>query len=303
MPSLLLAGGTILAYALLFRFVLLCIHKSRMNQANEVNTNWGIKGLIVGLTLLLVTFWGLKQWLLVAGQAGLLGLIAALVLVRRSSVRVANNLPSSEVSKAELQHEITSPSTSNLRKSWKKRTVISTIVIGLVVVGGFSLARVFGGPEQGSISYLGADKPKQYPKQIDFKGQSFDLKYPDVFRSSPLEPVRPPFLEHYEFLNRQPTTWDLAIAIESLPSGEIGDDGSYRFRQVNAQRFTQNIESIAGNQIYIMTDTQASNGFAKAGFFLHDGKLASVSLIGGSANDAKTMEQDFHTILASWQWK
>ncbi len=309
MANFLVNGGAILAYLLIASYMLAYMRRVRARSIRNHLSRKQYVGLCLAIALLFLKFWNIGDGLLMAGQLLVLVMLGIFGLQRRQAARKARLAKRIDIYEEgqKLERTIEEAAGAIVAKKVKerdrKRLVVVALCVIVVICLVLGLIKLLNAPSQGIIKPQIATSTSKPTKLLPLKKNAFDTKYPDVFTPNLIDAAKPPFLEQYNFLKRQPLAWDLGVAIEALPSGNLRDDGSYNFRTVTANRFKERIENIAGNVVHIMTDTADQGGFAQAAFFTHDGKLAIVSLTGGTTNDTPAMQAAFTMVLSSWQWK
>ena len=261
---------------------------------------------LLGLVALLIKFITLADPVLITGQA--ITVLLCIVLVwwayappvprKTSTAEVVADVPTKP--KKQPKKQIVVPQTTTLPKPLIAFVVIIAIAMGVIV----GLMHVFSGTSQGTLSSSepsGTTVPT--PKQLTLTGVHFTLVYPNNFNQATIDAPHAPILENYNFAKPDTPSWRLAIQVESLPSGNINDDGSYHSRAVNPGRFTITPTAVNGFTMYIATDNASDSAFAKAAYFVHDGLLGSVALTGGGSQTVSQMQSLYMAILQSWEWR
>ncbi len=184
------------------------------------------------------------------------------------------------------------------------------IIIGIILLllfgGSFWLFWLINSPVTGrgtSVTGLVSSKlpAPATPKLLTLSGKHFSFNYPAVFSPMKLDSPITPILENYLLVKHQLNAWNIAVQIESLPSGNLLDDGSYHFRKVKADVYSEKIVTIAGMSVHEMSN-KTSSSFSTVAFFTHNGLMASLSLSGGNINDKEAMQSIMGNILSSWKW-
>jgi len=178
--------------------------------------------------------------------------------------------------------------------------VLLLFVIWAVILTLHALAA----PAQGNISQpSSASTPKQslVATTITTRGKTVAFTYPSFFGATTSQPFSAPVLERYSFLRHQAGSWQLQVEVDTLLSSDVRTDSGYALRAKNPASYTQEILTLQGQRVYIMTDTTAAT-FNKVAFMVHQGKLATIALSGGLPDDLRNMQAVFMAILQHWQW-
>src|SRR6267142_478900 len=123
----------------------------------------------------------------------------------------------------------------------KKRLSIAGVVLVLLGTALVWFFQVINSPSTGKGVVIASTNvsPATSHKLLTLTGKHFSFNYSDVFSRAPLDPPKAPILENYSLVKHQVNAWDLAIQIESLPSGNLYDDGSYHFRKVKTDIYSE----------------------------------------------------------------
>lgn len=105
----------------------------------------------------------------------------------------------------------------------------------------------------------------------------------------------------YTFMYRDIQTWNMAIEVVMIPSGNLSDNNGYQFRKVNPQIYQESQINVNNQPVTIMTDS-TYGGFSKVAFLVHGQYQAAVSLYGDDPNGLSNLNRTFSMILKSWQW-
>lgn len=296
MVNVLLNIGLITLYCGLVVWVMLLIRR-RNDESSPTLAVRSFLYVYAAAIILLLKFWQLEDSLLLVGQilVTFLLTIYALLLVgqvlvptpgrpQQAVFSAPNPVPAKE---------------RHISKRWKLALVAFIVVLA---AAGW-LIKLFNTSPVGTVGkpvYQASSVPTT--EQVTFTGKKFSFTYPNHFTASTTSAPKPPILESYVLLKRSTLSWQLAIQIESLPSGNFSDSGAYHFRQVHPERFSE-VRAVAnGMPVRVMTDKEATGSFAKNAFLVHNNILASVSLVGGSTADRDAMQADFDNVLSTWKW-
>ncbi len=247
--------------------------------------------LLLGLGLLLIKFVRLGDKVLIVGQAALV-LAAFAYCLQTYFMPTATSKPK--------------PSPLSKTKPYARRRTLaiaggmSVLVAAVVAVW---LVRSFNTSSQGTLDTSQVQPNSPAPQLVHFNGQRFRFSYSDYFSQSHTDPPRQPILENYIFVRHQVLAWQLAIQIESLPSGNVNDDGSYHFRSVTPDRFTDDLVSVNGAMVHVFSDKSSGFNFSKVLYLQHQGLVASLALSGGTPDDSAAMQTALLGIASSWQWR
>ena len=258
--------------------------------------------LLLGMVVLLAKFIMLTDPVLVTGQAIII--VECIVLAwwayappeprKAPAAQVVTEAP------AKPNKRRTTPQAKLRPQAFILVAVILAVAIGVLI----GLMHAFSGTSQGTISNLQPNAPTApAPKQLTLTGVHFNLVYPNNFNQVTIDAPHAPIIENYSFAKPDTPSWRLAIQVESLPSGNLNDDGSYHSRVVNPGRFTITPTAVNGATMYIATDNASDSAFAKAAYFEHDGLLGSVALTGGGSKTVDQMQSLYMAILQSWEWR
>ncbi|HSX37196.1 MAG TPA: hypothetical protein VLG13_03750 [Patescibacteria group bacterium] len=299
-------------FAAAAKIILISLHADS-GQPHQLSS-WQFIILVLGLAPLLIKFILLGDAVLIIGQAVLIP--AALIYGWRTFF-APPTIAGKPKPAASGQQSVTFPDAAMAtgqnpslhrpkrkpRGMRRKLAIAGGILLLMVVIVGIWIIRSFNTSSQGTL-----DKPQDAlanapaPKTVSFSGKRFSFNYTNYFTQSHTDPPSQPILENYIFVKHQLLDWQLAIQIESLPSGNLNDDGSYHFRSVTHDRFTDNPTTINGVMVHVFTDKSSGFNFAKVLYLQHQGLLAIISLGGGSSSDGDAMQAALLGIANSWQW-
>lgn len=187
-----------------------------------------------------------------------------------------------------------------VRVSLTKRRVIWSIVLLLICITAFWIYRTVNGSAEGTIvqSPTPTVAKEQYNKiRSDYAVFEIPTSFTAVSSSPPVAPV----LKNYNFIKQQFGSWQLAIHITRISSGNLSDDGTYNYRNVTTDQYSKETKTYGERQAVIFTDT-STQSFTKVGYISHGTLSASVSLMGGTPDVAQDMQATLDRILSTWQW-
>jgi hypothetical protein len=190
---------------------------------------------------------------------------------------------------------------SVLRRRWVRRLTGSLIVIGLLVATGIGVSHYINAPSTGTITSVIPTVAPKPAHTVSLQGTYANFSYPSDFNPVPDDKPVPPQLEVFSFVAHKAESLLLSIQVESLPTGNLRDNGSYNFRKTYPNRYTEVVKPINGQDIHIMSDTTSAM-YIKTAFFTHSGKVATVTISGGVPNDSAKTDQTLADIVRSWEW-
>jgi hypothetical protein len=189
----------------------------------------------------------------------------------------------------------------------KRRAIIIGGVSIVVVIAGFLFVITqLNKPVQGAVSTSTAAVAKNaYSVSLTpapYVNRYVSFTYPSGLTQRDSGPIQPPSVLDATFVARDVTSWVLAIDISTHPSSVATDASSYTLRKDNPAQYQQSQMIVNGKPVIIMTDTTTS-GFSRVAYLVHDGLLATVSLIGDDAVGTQPLQETFAMVLHSWQWQ
>ena len=291
--------GILLAYVVLAWVLWGYMRRVQADASRNVISRRQYVWLLAASSVLLIRFVILGDPGLIAGQAGLLILLGAFGYDRQRSSRPVQQ--SVAQSPQPTKKSATAPAASTPKRHRRRR---AAIVLLLLIIATVIISRQISAPTTGSIQVTDTPTKTTTIKQVSFSGQHFSFQHPESFTQNKVDPPKPPLVEQYDFLKRGGGQAELAIQIESLPSSNLIDSGSYHFRQAHPERFSETNISVNGMSVHVMTDNTSDASFARVAYFQHDGYLASVALTGSTGNVGASDSADvFQAVLDSWSWR
>jgi hypothetical protein len=130
-------------------------------------------------------------------------------------------------------------------------------------------------------------------------GKYLNFQYPGFFRPVPVEKPTGAQLSTFDYIAKSSPFWELAVQISSLPSGNLDNDGSYHMRSVSPDRYQRLSWTAGGSPVTVFADK--NDGYSKAAYIAHQGKLVSIALTG--SGDETRMDQVLQGVLNSLEWE
>ncbi|HXH27163.1 MAG TPA: hypothetical protein VNG90_04670 [Candidatus Acidoferrum sp.] len=188
-----------------------------------------------------------------------------------------------------------------------KLIVFLAIILLVAIIFIFVILPRLTGPSQGSVlnpSVVEDAKSKQLafdftPKTITGVYVSFTV--PSSMQVTPNSKMIGPVIETHNFAYRDVETWNLAITVLSVPSGNLKDDSSYSYRKQHPDVYQESHTIIANQPVTIMAD-KTSGGFKQVAFLVHGGRVADISLYGDDASGVDKLKTTLMMVITSWQW-
>lgn len=181
----------------------------------------------------------------------------------------------------------------------KKQGIYVVLLVALCLAG-FWVYRTVNGSAEGTItqSPAPAEVTEHYNK---ISSEYAVFQVPTSFTATSSDKPVTPVLKNYNFIKQQFGSWQLAIHITSIPSGNLSDDGTYNYRNVTTNQYHKETKQYDERQATIFTDTSTQT-FTKVGYITNGTLSASVSLMGGTSEAAEDMQATLDRILSTWQW-
>jgi hypothetical protein len=175
---------------------------------------------------------------------------------------------------------------SMYNRRWVRRLTGSMIAILVLILIAVSVSHYVNAPSSGTITSAIPTASPQPAHTISLQGKYANFSYPSDFNPLP---------------NDKPVPL-LSIQVESLPTNNLRDNGSYNFRKTYPDHYTEVVKPINGQDIYILTDKTSSN-YNKTAFFTHNGKVATVNINGGVPESSSDTDKMLTGIVSSWEWR
>lgn len=110
-----------------------------------------------------------------------------------------------------------------------------------------------------------------------------------------------PVIETHNFMFRDVETWNLAITILNVPSGNLKGDSAYSYRKAYPNIYQESHTVIGEQPVTVMTD-KTVGGFKEVAFLMHGALSADISLYGDDASGTGKLQATLNMIIGSWQW-
>jgi hypothetical protein len=191
---------------------------------------------------------------------------------------------------------------SMYNRRWVRRLTGSMIAILVLILIAVSVSHYVNAPSSGTITSAIPTASPQPAHTISLQGKYANFSYPSDFNPLPNDKPVPPQLEIFSFVAHRTESLLLSIQVESLPTNNLRDNGSYNFRKTYPDHYTEVVKPINGQDIYILTDKTSSN-YNKTAFFTHNGKVATVNINGGVPESSSDTDKMLTGIVSSWEWR
>ena len=170
--------------------------------------------------------------------------------------------------------------------STKKRVTAIAIVGAIVIllVGLKIVSSAFNAPVHGTISTTATKSTPTVQATINLRpktatGTYAHFNYPSGLTKDKSNAITPPVVAIYDFSYRDIESWDLAISIAIIPSGQLSDNNAYQFRKINPSTYQASQLVLNHTAIPVMTDKTVS-GFSKVAFLIQGQYQATHFLTG-----------------------
>ncbi len=184
--------------------------------------------------------------------------------------------------------------------SLRLRTKILLGIALVVVIGIIIFIRLINGSANGTISQT--KTPATTPiSNLTADGKTFSFSYPNSFHQIPADSLSAQDIEKFSLLSPQTSPWHIDIQIRKLPSGNITDDSSYKLRKLNPQQYAEQVVTINGNDMYVLTDI--TGGYNKIVFTVDTGRIASIAVTSNSATDSNQLDLALNQVIKTWKWR
>ncbi len=190
---------------------------------------------------------------------------------------------------------------ANIKKVKTRRLILPVIILALVLAAIF-LVKSLSKPAVGVISQPQLGQSDSAPKvqNTTATGKFISFAYPSDFTLHPQDRPSGQQLESFS-LSKGPSPFtNLNIEVDSLPNGNLADDGSYNFRVANAGRFKLEHWSAGGINLAVFSDQTLP--YAKTAFLVHGGRVLSISLSGGNPENSAAMDKTIKDLTSSIRW-
>lgn len=185
------------------------------------------------------------------------------------------------------------------RVAWLLAMVTVGVFLGLLIV---TLLKFIDGPvvatEGKTLAQLQAT-PAVSPSLNLWDGQYAELKYPGIFDQIGHVKGSVNSLESYMLSSRGSYARQIAIDVGKLPSNNVEDDSSYKYRSINPALYSPQTITLSGEPVIVMVKADKSE---RTLFWPHKGMLLTVSLT--SDNPAKdNLESYLAQIQPTVRWR
>lgn len=192
------------------------------------------------------------------------------------------------------------------KKRLIKLSIILTICLVLLLIIYFGMS-FLNKPSVGAIvnapsvnnSVTGTNSIDLSPKAVN--GQYVSFSYPTGMTVEANSKIVAPVMAMYNYSYRDIESWNLAIAILYIPSGNLSDNNAYQYRKINPDTYQETQTTINGKTIPVMSDSSAV-GFSKVAFLVNGHYQATVSLIGNDSDGLNSLQSTFDQVLNTWTW-
>lgn len=187
----------------------------------------------------------------------------------------------------------------------KKTLVFITVFVLIALTGIKIIYTKLNSPDLGKVS----SQPSTIqntpsfdlkPKLITSKYASF--QYPEAINQVANNKLVTPVVAMFNFSYHDTVTWNLAIDILNIPSGELTDNDSYKVRVLNPSIYSPSQLKIGNKTFPVMSDKTAGD-YSKVAFLVDGQYQATVSLSGDDINGYAPLDSTLNLILSSWQWQ
>lgn len=190
----------------------------------------------------------------------------------------------------------------------RKRRVVGTVIFVLLLcicLTAYELLRYMDAPSQSKITLTHAttsDTVTFNTKPTDVQNEYFNFAYPAAMSPETEQPLTGSEIATYSYTYRDIESWQLTITVLNLPAPPLNNDSAYLFRAQHSEEYKPSTETVNGQSVRIMTDTEAG-GFSEIAFLQHDTEVANISLLGNDSSGTAILNKTFSQILESWTWK
>jgi hypothetical protein len=113
-------------------------------------------------------------------------------------------------------------------------------------------------------------------------GPHVELAYPAKFDAAQHISSNPGTYESYILSSKGNYRRSLSVSVQPLPGGQLIENSSYRFRQLNTDQYRETTEQVGGERIAVMTKVDRQE---QTFFWLHQGKLLTVAIVSSDPKD------------------
>lgn len=182
------------------------------------------------------------------------------------------------------------------------RRLITVTIVGLFLIGiAYWATRYVASPTSGIVqqgTVTAAQTPKPTWRTINTGYISYQV--PSDYRTTPSDSFSAPILAATTYREYQAQPLRVTILVKSLPSGQLADDGDYNYRQSNPGLFTTTSLAVNNQDIPVFISTTDTS--ALTAFLVHGQLAVTVSMQGGSPEQADETVAEYNRIVGSVQW-
>ncbi len=165
---------------------------------------------------------------------------------------------------------------------WLTTLVLVGAAFGLIIV---LLLRFVDGPVESTqaLSKLQASTaPKSTTKLNQLAGIAVELSYPAIFDGLSQLKNDAQAVEQYNLSSKRDYSRGIAVSVRSLPSGNLNDDSSYRFRLNSTADYRETKEILGGEPIAVMNKLDRSE---QTLFWAHGDKVLTLAITATNPRD------------------
>ncbi len=186
------------------------------------------------------------------------------------------------------------------RRRWRRWVfyrVIIGVIVGFVIVG---IIKLLNDPVVGTAlpqkQFVASPTPKAGLNEL--AGLIIDLNYPSAFDQVSRVSSSPSALEQYVISSKAQYRRSIAVSVFNLPSGNLDDDSSYKYRLINPSLYKASAGAVKTEPVVLM----AKNDHTELTmFWAHGGKLVIVAITStASGDDVNTFMQ---AIMPTVRWR
>lgn len=194
------------------------------------------------------------------------------------------------------------PHRSNVTKSkrrWLRRSLLATSLV-ILIIGGWLLFRSYNRPAEGVVTNQAAkpSAPIEYEVQ---DGQALSFHHESGYKAKPVQKSAI-YSEQYVYSKVDPATAssrNLSVSIRLLTATTLNDEAGYKIRKDNPATYVPSTQDVNEEQVVVFS--KSSDGFEQTAFWIHNGKLLSMSLSSNYVTAGK-LGTELTDILKSVKW-
>jgi hypothetical protein len=169
------------------------------------------------------------------------------------------------------------------RVAWTLAMSAIGVVVAAVIILGM---KFIDGPVSGAggVTLAQAEATSTpTPLASMLAGLYFELTYPGAFDQVSTLKNDTVSLEQYDISNKAQFQRLIAVSVRPLASGQLTDDSSFRFRQINPADYTQTALTLHGEPVVIIVKADHSE---QTLFWAHKQKILTVSITSSNPKDS-----------------